>query len=384
MIRRFSDFIWLQEQLALACPGCIVPALPELQKVGRFDSAEFEDTKRRPLNKFLTRVAAHLELSKAPVFDVFLYGNDTAFALAKSKSAPPITAKAHKAMAWVEQKASGMSLSAVALSTSLSLSSSKPEAESKPAVELQLSAMAETLAQWDALMQVLERCSGALVRQSGEESKLITDFSTALLNLGRHETLSDGSNGLGSALVGASGGFDTLASSLSVRATREIEVLEEPVQEYVHVVACVRRALSIRDEARIALVSARATVVSLQDDYQRQGGTIATKLQAIEKAQLTEHNARVRLERVTDELLNEWERFKQEKSLDLNDALTTFIKTQIDFHKSAAMLLSGLLPQVEGSIAREVPQEGVRSFEPSELRELGHSEPGEGADADAN
>ena len=67
VIRRYSDFAWLAEQLSKACPGAIIPALPDKQAVGRFQ-ADFVETRRRALERFLLRVAAHVELNVVPAF----------------------------------------------------------------------------------------------------------------------------------------------------------------------------------------------------------------------------------------------------------------------------------------------------------------------------
>lgn len=67
VIRRYSDFVWLAEQLQKDVSGAIVPPLPEKAVVGRF-SAEFIESRRRLLEKFLARLAAHDELSTSKFF----------------------------------------------------------------------------------------------------------------------------------------------------------------------------------------------------------------------------------------------------------------------------------------------------------------------------
>lgn len=65
VVRRFSDFVWLSEQLAVSCPGAIIPACPDKQSVGRF-SPDFIEARRRAMESFLTRVAAHPQLVYSP------------------------------------------------------------------------------------------------------------------------------------------------------------------------------------------------------------------------------------------------------------------------------------------------------------------------------
>ena len=85
VIRRYSDFAWLAEQLSKACPGAIVPALPEKQAVGRFQ-ADFVETRRRALERFLLRVAAHVELNVVPAFIAFLQANDATLKTMKNQA----------------------------------------------------------------------------------------------------------------------------------------------------------------------------------------------------------------------------------------------------------------------------------------------------------
>lgn len=85
VIRRYSDFAWLAEQLSKACPGAIIPALPEKQAVGRFQ-ADFVETRRRALERFLLRVAAHVELNVIPAFIAFLQANDASLKTMKNQA----------------------------------------------------------------------------------------------------------------------------------------------------------------------------------------------------------------------------------------------------------------------------------------------------------
>ena len=62
--RRYSDFEWLANILAHDHPGVIIPAMPEKQTVGRF-SPEFVEARRRGLERFMWKVAAHPVLSES-------------------------------------------------------------------------------------------------------------------------------------------------------------------------------------------------------------------------------------------------------------------------------------------------------------------------------
>ena len=114
VIRRYSDFTWLSTELSRVCAGCIVPALPEKQTVGRF-SAEFIESRRRALERFLLHVAAHKELNTSPVFIAFLQADDVALKNAKELSKSVAKKMSTSAMAWFEGKVNAYSTGKVFL-----------------------------------------------------------------------------------------------------------------------------------------------------------------------------------------------------------------------------------------------------------------------------
>jgi len=73
VVRRYSDFEWLLEQLGNAHPGIIIPAIPEKQAVGRF-SPDFVEQRRRGLERFLSKLALHPVLVESHHFVTFLTG----------------------------------------------------------------------------------------------------------------------------------------------------------------------------------------------------------------------------------------------------------------------------------------------------------------------
>lgn len=99
-MRRYSDFAWLSQELAREFPGMIVPPIPEKLTVGRFGE-DFVESRRRALEKFLQRIAAHQELSNSQYFIVFLQSTEAGLNEAKNES----KAKASKptsSIGWLE------------------------------------------------------------------------------------------------------------------------------------------------------------------------------------------------------------------------------------------------------------------------------------------
>lgn len=71
VLRRFNDFLWMYDMLCANNPGCIVPPPPEKHALGRF-SGNFVEARRKGLQVFLGKVAAHPMLWNDPDFVMFL------------------------------------------------------------------------------------------------------------------------------------------------------------------------------------------------------------------------------------------------------------------------------------------------------------------------
>ena len=70
VMRRFSDFLWLYNQLLHKYPGVIIPPVPEKQAVGRFGE-EFIETRRVALQRFMHLTSQHEVLQLDSVLQQF-------------------------------------------------------------------------------------------------------------------------------------------------------------------------------------------------------------------------------------------------------------------------------------------------------------------------
>eukprot|EP00501_MAST-03F_sp_TOSAG23-6_P001063 GSMAST32.ASY1.ANO1.1106.1 assembled CDS len=85
IIRRYSDFVWLQERLQANFPGYIIPPLPEKKQIGRFDP-DFINVRRKYLQRFLERVATHHALCKSQDFLEFLKCTENELSAVKQRT----------------------------------------------------------------------------------------------------------------------------------------------------------------------------------------------------------------------------------------------------------------------------------------------------------
>jgi PX domain len=70
VMRRFSDFLWLYNQLLHKYPGVIIPPVPDKQAVGRFGE-EFIENRRVALHRFMNLLSQHEVLKVDSVLQQF-------------------------------------------------------------------------------------------------------------------------------------------------------------------------------------------------------------------------------------------------------------------------------------------------------------------------
>ena len=86
--RRYSDFLWLHDVLALLHPSCVIPHVPEKNFTGNFTS-EVIVYRTRELSKFLRRIAAHPVLSADENFASFVTAPWTEITEKRANPMPP-------------------------------------------------------------------------------------------------------------------------------------------------------------------------------------------------------------------------------------------------------------------------------------------------------
>ncbi|TXT16015.1 hypothetical protein VHUM_00518 [Vanrija humicola] len=87
VLRRFSDFLWLYEQLLANNPGVFVPPVPDKHVFGRFQD-QFIETRRSALQRCLTKITSHPILQLDPDLRLFLESDSFALDI-KNRGKPP-------------------------------------------------------------------------------------------------------------------------------------------------------------------------------------------------------------------------------------------------------------------------------------------------------
>lgn len=335
--RRFADFVWLYDQLGSSMPGMIVPAIPKVPKVNRF--GDFVDTKRKALERFLNRIASHVELSRSSVFETFLFATSAEFKEATRKS--PLSSRAKE---WLEEKVSLVKdkvvqtkdmVTQASRSTFISRVLSSPAKEgssenaSREEKEDEFRRIADDIASWEPVIQGAWRKAVAFTSSTGEVSRTLLELGDGLRRLGECE--------MGDASVSLNNASTCLLTYANlVEAHKESQdSFEDSLLEYSNIIDSVQRALSIREEARVSYQQARSITATARNEYassREAGGKEApaqAKVEQIERFAAAEQSARMKLDRVSDDFITDYERFKQERSHDIQTSVVGFVRSEV-------------------------------------------------------
>lgn len=332
MVRRYSDFSWLAGELVAQYPGIIVPPVPEKQAVGRF-SAEFIESRRRSLEKFLVRVLSHKELGQATVLVTFLQAAEDNLVQAKEEAKANRPKKS--TISWLEGTVS-------------TLANGRAELE-KSAADIKSEEISQFVAQQDKVVAVVIKHAEGLSKKNNDVSHAYFDLAQSLKGLGEAES----QQSLAQGLAQVSGATDSLSALLSTQAEAEIVKLVEPLQEYARMLASIRIAVSQRQERRNHYVQTLSEVEARKTAYRKVMGVPGKETQAKAKEQLVVNaeeacsQAQKEFELVSERLLTSFEAFKAQKGQDFKETLLQFVSMQIDFHRKAEQVWSDLLPKVE-------------------------------------
>jgi hypothetical protein len=130
---------------------------------------------------------------------------------------------------------------------------------------------------------------------------------------------------------------DQLSELATENAEAEAVHLEEPLEEYVRLLAAVKAALKRRQEKKSHHLHAIADLDTKQSAYNKLLGVAGKEEQAtgklvqVERCREQVDKTRVEYEDVSENLLIEFERFKLEKAEDIKQILLNYVKLQVQY-----------------------------------------------------
>ena len=352
VIRRYSDFAWLSDRLARDVPGAIVPPLPDKAVVGRF-GADFVESRRRQLERFLQQTAEHEELSKSHYFQTFLQADDAGLLNAKAEAkvqeklnapnrqtqVPGDGTLATRVGAWLEGSVASLSASMQASQTA-----HVPQTSEDEILESELAHVANLEAQ----TQNVSKHAQTLAKRNRDVANGLFEFGLAFTLLGQteHAPLNDALTKLGSCA-------DQLSLLATEHVAREDAAFRDPVDDQIRHLASVKAALGQRQKHKHAVALAEADLSQRKQAAAKlagrpgaEGRAVAAE-GAIQRAREDVDKARRALEVVTARVTRELQRFKALRAAELRRAIASYVALQAEHSAALRDQWAELLPDLD-------------------------------------
>ena len=363
VIRRYSDFAWLSDRLARDVPGAIVPPLPDKAVVGRF-GADFVESRRRQLERFLQQTAEHEELSKSHYFQTFLQADDAGLLNAKAEAKVQEKLNeprrqtqintgdgtlATRVGAWLEGSVASLSASMQASQTA-----HVPQTSEDEILESELAHVANLEAQ----TQNVSKHAQTLAKRNRDVANGLFEFGLAFTLLGQteHAPLNDALTKLGSCA-------DQLSLLATEHVAREDAAFRDPVDDQIRHLASVKAALGQRQKHKHAVALAEADLSQRKQAAAKlagrpgaEGRAVAAE-GAIQRAREDVDKARQALEVVTARVTRELQRFKALRAAELRRAIASYVALQAEHSAALRDQWAELLPDLEAAAPPLPPAE---------------------------
>jgi len=362
VLRRYSDFLWLYDNLHKERPGSIVPPLPDKQAVARF-SPEFVEDRRVSLEKFLRRVVIHPELGDSACLITFLRAEDLEFQHVKSMGTKTSTGDlGDYGMGGGGGDTSSLGGAGAfhlnpnkANTTATTLKKWFSEAKTTLSNDLIASPDDDLFDEIERYIEVLsiqmKRVSNqasSLVRKSREIANGLFEFSCAYHSLAQSE-----GGTLGSKLQYMGSAADSLSAIAVQQSERELHSLEEPFKDYLKIIHGVKLALSRRHEKRVSYTALLQEIQSREMNLHRLRMTPGCEAKAysaemsLQRYHAMANVAKEEYAECSQRVLREVDRFKREKAEEMRGVVLDFIMLEIEMNRAMERVWAELIPKLE-------------------------------------
>ncbi|CBN79716.1 Sorting nexin 1 [Ectocarpus siliculosus] len=343
VIRRFKDFVWLSHRLEEEFPGMVMPALPVKMVVGKFDQT-FVEKRRKELEIFLNRVAAHGELSASQYFKTFLQADDAGLADTKDKEkAERVPVGPHHVLRWFGEVATHVKTQVD--------KAKKEEISAKTPADIKFEEMQQYANNLDVQMQNVARHTTALVKKQEQLGSTMFEFGVAFTLLANAE---EDKAPLGQALLQLAHAADEVSVQVKKQAQQEAEHFEGPVLEYGRMTTALKTALHKRNEKKITYMTAAHDLEAKKAHHSKVaglGGDRQDRVAAAEDAVATSttalDKARRQYEEVSDRVVREFARFRRDKAADMKKIILDYVNVQVEATKKQEEAWQALIPHIE-------------------------------------
>lgn len=340
-IRRYSDFVWLREQLVEDNPGCIVPPIPQkslkgaLEKVVGINANPLLEYRQRAMRKFLVRVGAHAVLARSPALRDFLELGEDEFQ--RRVKSPGKRDKVEVELTSGEKMKQMFGAGG---------SAAKPTEESAAWEETR-----QYVAQLEGSLNMLKDRIELLVKRRRETSGSLSDFGKAFAKVGEVEQqYEEGS--LANALIDVGHHSEHLALVYQEQADNETIQVVETIGYYIGLCNairdCVKRLVRMT-QTRDTLAGIVQQLVEERNQAAAAGKEAKVKSgdAEIQRTSAKRDAAGKVVDDVTSTLRTELRRFHREKQYDVKQMLKSFVELQLEYANKMKKSWETLLPSVE-------------------------------------
>jgi len=319
VVRRYKDFVWLHDQLWKECsPGVIVPALPDKLLVGRFDEVRIE-MRRRALQNFLMRVAAHPKLECCQAFKAFLEGDAEDFLRSKQTTADSF------------QKGFCTQATSAASSMQCMFSPFRKQMRVRDENDDKVDDIKQYICNFDRDLNAFYKQTSCFIKRNKDLSTVLTKFGSGCERVSK----ADGEDLDSMSQLAKCASM--LAASTDEAAHKEIVYFEQPIGFYTHMIGPIQRAITVRDEKGQEYERALKEFTSKKQLHAKVDGedgkeeNACTAAIEVDQAQAKLDEAKEMFYETTETLLNDFERFRQDKLNDFKKLVADYTQLQIDF-----------------------------------------------------
>jgi sorting nexin-1/2 len=342
--RRYSDFTWLSDILNISIPGCIIPALPPKQQLGRFVN-EFIQARRRGLERYLHRLAEHPDLSQSDFLKSFMTADDATFkrCVNDSQSLKPKTLKLFQdslKSKWNTYVVTG-----------------KPVELEKDAGSIAVDEMLNYILKVDSIMNNMVKSTESMTEKSRKSSQSLHDFGLGFVSYGEVE-----GDVLGQMMSRVGKVIDQLAVTAGDHASAEIQTLLEPLSEYGRAMESVKTSISVRSDRRLQYIHILTQIDALNVQYAKVAGVpgkeaaAAKKEQEIDAEQKNANNIKAEFDLITSRLLRDFAEFQSRKCREMKSILLAFVDLQCNYHRQSIAAWDAVTPILNST---EFPERGA-------------------------
>ncbi|XP_009366739.2 sorting nexin 1 isoform X2 [Pyrus x bretschneideri] len=334
VIRRYNDFVWLQDRLFEKYKGIFIPPLPEKSTVEKFRfSAEFIEMRRQALDVFVNRIASHHELQQSEDLRTFLQADEETMERLRFHE----TGIFKKPADWMQ-----IFKDVQSKVSDVVLGKEKPVEESNPEYEK----LKHYIFELENHLAEAQKHAYRLVKRHRELGQSLADFGKAAKLLGTCE-----GNALGKAFTELGAKSETLSIKLQKEAEQLLMNFEEPLKDYVRAVQSIKatiaeRANAFRQQCELA-ETIKLKEINLDKLMLTRSDRVGEAEHEYKELKAEGEEATRRFETIVRLMSEEIVRFQEQKTTDMGVAFHEFAKGQARLANSIADAWRSLLPKLE-------------------------------------